>query len=249
MANSIKQDIELGITNAEGRRGLLEIQTGKGFRGGVRSSVTVFWSDGQFKSTALLQDFNKNVLVTPGVCTQKKVDTQHAAVFTAEGIAALVAEAKGQYVGVMVCGNCEHHFKGKPGDACPRCECTDLETKADYGRLVSARAATTSFERVPISDETAYHVPATHKPGNDPACPGCVEGLSGSEAVVIMENWLKALVPADGSHRTFGNVEVWINLEGPWAGQLSYSRPTTEWDRKTFNADVVAALKSERDLF
>ncbi len=36
MANTIKRDVELGITNAEGKRGVLELSTGKGFRGGLR---------------------------------------------------------------------------------------------------------------------------------------------------------------------------------------------------------------------
>ncbi len=44
MANTIKRDVELGITNAEGKRGILEIRTGKSFRRGISSispTVTV----------------------------------------------------------------------------------------------------------------------------------------------------------------------------------------------------------------
>lgn len=73
--------------------------------------------------------------------------------------------------------------------------------------------------------------------------------LSGCDAADLMETWLRALVPADGTSRTFGNVECWIDTEGPWAGRVSYSLPTSQWDRKAFNADLVTAIESERSLF
>jgi hypothetical protein len=29
--------------------------------------------------------------------------------------------------------------------------------------------------------------------------------------------------------RNLGNVEFWVDADGPWAGSLSYSLPTNQW--------------------
>ena len=96
MANAVRQRIELDITK-HGRRAILTIKTDKGYRGGVRSGATVAWSDGQFESHLLYGDFDTCQKTTQGRATQKAIDTQHAAVFTPDVVAALVVEAKAFY--------------------------------------------------------------------------------------------------------------------------------------------------------
>ena len=36
-----------------------------------------------------------------------------------------------------------------------------------------------------------------------------------------------------------GNVELWIDAAGPWAGQLSYSLPGERWDVRAMAQDVA----------
>ncbi len=76
-----------------------------------------------------------------------------------------------------------------------------------------------------------------------------VTEMTAGEAIERMDTWLRALVPADGTSRWFGNVEVWIDINGPWKDQLSFGIPTDQWDMPSFNADLVTAIKSEQDLF
>ena len=103
MANGVKQRIELGITNSEGRKGILTLRTDKGYRGGVRSDGHVTWSDGRFESCTLLQDFSMVARLNPTArATQKAIDAQHAAVFTPDVVEAITAEAKGFYAAKAV---------------------------------------------------------------------------------------------------------------------------------------------------
>lgn len=39
-----------------------------------------------------------------------------------------------------------------------------------------------------------------------------------------------------------GNVEFWIDSEGPWAGKLSHSIPTSQWDSAKVSSDLTAKL-------
>jgi hypothetical protein len=39
-----------------------------------------------------------------------------------------------------------------------------------------------------------------------------------------------------------GNVEFWIDADGPWAGKLSFSIPTSQWDKTALSRDLTAAL-------
>ncbi len=36
-----------------------------------------------------------------------------------------------------------------------------------------------------------------------------------------------------------GNVEFWIDLSGPWAGQLAFSIPTSKWDAQAIGQSVA----------
>jgi hypothetical protein len=107
MAQEKKQVIDLGLTrqasNREMEKAIMELRTDKGFRGGLRSSATVFWTNGTWKSCELFGDFSKTVMQNPNVrATQKAIDTQHAQVFTPAAIAALTAEALAHYAAEVV---------------------------------------------------------------------------------------------------------------------------------------------------
>lgn len=102
MANAIKQRIELGITNSEGRKGILTLRTGKGFRKDIRSDAKVVWADGQCESFLLFGDYDKCIRTTPGIATQMAIDKQHAAVFTPDVAAGLIVEAKAFYAAKAV---------------------------------------------------------------------------------------------------------------------------------------------------
>lgn len=45
---------------------------------------------------------------------------------------------------------------------------------------------------------------------------------------------------------TFGNVQFWIDADGPWKGQLSYSTPVANWNREAITNDAVEAVTNER---
>lgn len=39
-----------------------------------------------------------------------------------------------------------------------------------------------------------------------------------------------------------GNVEFWIDDAGPWAGKLSFSIPTSQWDSTAVSRDLTAKI-------
>lgn len=39
-----------------------------------------------------------------------------------------------------------------------------------------------------------------------------------------------------------GNVEFWIDADGPWAGKLSFSIPTSQWNKEAVSRDLQAKL-------
>ena len=101
MAQTRKTDVAVpGLTSKEhaGKTPVLELHTGKGFRGGgIQSSATMFWSDGQYRSTMLFGDFSWHPRHTPGTATQKAIDRQHAEVFSPDAVARIVGEARAYY--------------------------------------------------------------------------------------------------------------------------------------------------------
>lgn len=116
MSADKKQDIDLGITRFEygemerPQRAVLTISTGKGFNGGLRSCVTVFWLSPGSRSTMLGLggggDFSKTVKVSDRTvrATQKAIDTQHAEVFTPEAIEELKQAATAHYAKYISAG-------------------------------------------------------------------------------------------------------------------------------------------------
>ncbi len=109
MANNQEQDIELGLNRLEygdhgrSQRAVMTISTGKGYNGGLRSSVTVSWCGDGFRQHAFGMgggggDFSKALKTSERVkATQKALDKQHAEVFTPEVIAQLTEAAKAHY--------------------------------------------------------------------------------------------------------------------------------------------------------
>ena len=106
MAVEKSEVIELGLTrtdsNHEERKAILVIKTDKDFRGGLRSTATVFWAGLHSRQHAFGLgsggDYSKTLFQNPGVrATQKAIDTQHARVFTEELRADLTTESRQWY--------------------------------------------------------------------------------------------------------------------------------------------------------
>lgn len=72
--------------SSEPTKGKIELTTGKGYRGGIKSDFSVFHVGDQMKihvfGTAERGDLSGTVKVVSGVATQKRIDQQHAEVFT-----------------------------------------------------------------------------------------------------------------------------------------------------------------------
>ncbi len=44
---------------------------------------------------------------------------------------------------------------------------------------------------------------------------------------------------------TLGNVHFWVDVNGPWTGELSYSIPVSGWDLTAIKADLQARIERE----
>ena len=42
-----------------------------------------------------------------------------------------------------------------------------------------------------------------------------------------------------------GGVEFWIDADGPWAGELAFSKPTSQWNGQAMGQDVAQWAKVE----
>jgi hypothetical protein len=105
---AIERKIHIFIPELDGSdcgkptKGRLELVTGKGHRGGIKSG----YSFSQVGESFVVHKFNfggggdfaGTVLTVPGVCTQKKIDAQHAMVFTPEVQAELTAKTLAYYL-------------------------------------------------------------------------------------------------------------------------------------------------------
>lgn len=88
--------------NGEATKGRLTLETGKSYKGGIESSFKVCHVGKNFTSHAFglgsgLGDFSGKILRVVGIATQKKIDAQHAQVFTPEVIADITAKALAYY--------------------------------------------------------------------------------------------------------------------------------------------------------
>jgi hypothetical protein len=114
MATSQKQDIELGITRyeygemARRRVAVLQIETSKYYNGGLISDAGVYWVGDHSRQSCISLtgsggDYGKRLKVTDRnvKATQKAIDKQHAEVFTADAVSALVEAARRHYAGVI----------------------------------------------------------------------------------------------------------------------------------------------------
>jgi hypothetical protein len=117
MANSQKQDIELGITRfeygdmARKQVAVLEIETSKYCNGGIVSDVTVYWVGNHSRQTCMSLgggggDYGKTLKRSSREvkATQKAIDRQHAEIFTTEAVAQLVEYAKLHYASAIRAG-------------------------------------------------------------------------------------------------------------------------------------------------
>lgn len=84
-------------------RGSLELETGKHYSGGIRSHYTVFhigecMKQHQFSLSRVGKgDASGTVKTVPGIATQRKIDAQHADVFTPEVIEEIRLKALAHY--------------------------------------------------------------------------------------------------------------------------------------------------------
>jgi len=67
----------------------------------------------------------------------------------------------------------------------------------------------------------------------------------------VFEEWIRQFVPVTPSSDAgenasrIGNVEFWIDADGPWANKLSFSIPPSQWDIKRITADLTKLLSGE----
>jgi len=99
MATDRKKSIELGVTRVESgrtQRAVLELRT-SAFDGVIRSMASVIWNGDGFVTFIIFKDFSKRVTAERARGTQKNIDAQHAAAFTDEAVAGLLAEVRAFY--------------------------------------------------------------------------------------------------------------------------------------------------------
>jgi hypothetical protein len=106
MAKTVTRDIDLGIVRNE-QKAVLELATGKGAHGGIKSCATVYWLQvwerGTVRGTVLYEDFNCVVRTkTAARVTQKAIDTEFAAAFPPAMVEHLIATAKLHYGGGLL---------------------------------------------------------------------------------------------------------------------------------------------------
>lgn len=106
MAAAKELEIPLGIDRVDFTKrpesAVLHIRTDKPYTGGIASDATVYWHGEGHRSHAFGLggggDWSKRLCKSPNVrATQGAIDKQHAAVFTPEVVAELVATAKSYY--------------------------------------------------------------------------------------------------------------------------------------------------------
>lgn len=63
-----------------------------------------------------------------------------------------------------------------------------------------------------------------------------------TDEVTRFEAMIREAGTGDTGTLKLGNVEFWFDTEGPWAGQLSFSLPTAQWDVPAVIQDLTAKL-------
>jgi hypothetical protein len=165
MATDQRQDIKLDITRIEygmagrAQEAVLEIRTGKGYSGGVRSDCSVFWHGNHSRCQMLGLggpggDYGKKLKQSELTikATQKAIDKQHAEVFTPDVIAGLVEAAKAhyaKYVADGVDGFKNTYLKPEAQANVPDNAARAIdEIAADAGRPLSANEIDKLCERI-----------------------------------------------------------------------------------------------------
>lgn len=55
----------------------------------------------------------------------------------------------------------------------------------------------------------------------------------------MYEQLAKLMMATEASPLRLGNVEFWIDVDGPWAGVLSFSVPTGKWNVQALAQSVL----------
>lgn len=117
MAETTKQDIELGITRLEygdaerPQRAVLQIETSKYYNGGLISDASVYWIGRNCRQQMIGLggsggDYSKRLIVSERTvrATKGNIAKQHAAAFTPEVVAGLTQAAKDHYAAAVRAG-------------------------------------------------------------------------------------------------------------------------------------------------
>jgi hypothetical protein len=56
----------------------------------------------------------------------------------------------------------------------------------------------------------------------------------------MFKNLAELMMATEASPLILGGIEFWIDKDGPFAGVLSYNRPTSKWNHTAINADIVS---------
>lgn len=57
------------------------------------------------------------------------------------------------------------------------------------------------------------------------------------------------MLVTEGTPLQLGNVEFWIDPNGPWAGQLSFSIPTGQWSPNAMGESVAQLAKIHPEVW
>ncbi len=92
------------------------------------------------------------------------------------------------------------------------------------------------------------HHSKTHQPGYDPNCPVCAapakiqagQTIDPELARQTFEGLVRAAMV--DNRVVLGNVEFWIDPDGPWKGQLSFSIQSNRWDVPAIQRDLINSM-------
>lgn len=78
------------------------------------------------------------------------------------------------------------------------------------------------------------------------ACGRCTRVQAVEYQPADFESLVRLVCPVGGQPDevgvTLGNVGFWIDADGPWKGQLSFSHPIERWDLTAVKRDLTARL-------
>ena len=57
--------------------------------------------------------------------------------------------------------------------------------------------------------------------------------------MTLYSDLAKTFLATEATPLVLGGVEFWIDATGPWAGQLSFSKPVSQWNPQAMGKDVA----------